>query len=784
MPPLLSLPCQFQGRQRLDWDRGVDLSVRREWHDCEHPDEPLGPIVTGAMGCGPACPGYAADATQAGRMMGLAPLLVEYLSPLLPNVTLPAFNGSMTWYMGRRYLAYRQGRECRLATFGDDGLVAEDRTLNLLHERASLRQEDPRLFCYRGRLYVSFTGVEQTLDSPTGLTTSVLYAQLEPSRDQPVVDVFYPHYEGRLTWEKNWAFFESAGLLYAVYSIKPHTVLRVQHDTATKAFETETPHPWTGGHLRGGSPPVRAGDEFYHFFHGRVGLGVEGIYNTGVYTFEAEPPFRIKRMTRNPIQWAEPNTRRHASPSVVFVGGAMLEEDQWVLSYGEHDQDVAVARFDRQSIEDRLDMSPYVLPPVWTIYCEELPERKAAASAEMRKANVPSKWWRGIHGNTWGLMTQRVYTGGECPITPGHASLILNHYNLWQFLHETGVKEAIICEDDVILADDFPQRAADIISALPPDADLCFLGHTGCSDGKLRKEIAPGLFETDVVYGTHCYYVRASAFPVLLDRMRELKSHIDLQLWERVLEPKLLRWYTAVPELAKQGSADGVMPGTLGGSPWTGGITEDLRGILTFLDAHLGGWCPAEKARQLVGLILTFRPKVVVETGVYGGKSLLPMAAALRHLHQHGGPQGMAWGIDPWTIAACDEGWEGSTGHRKDHREWWLNNSELDVQLNRVAETLTSLQLWPYCRLVGLPGEHVAGAFTQSGIDLWHLDGNHNEITSCRDVKDYLPRVNPGGIVVFDDAQWESTQPALRMVRASCDLLLDGGGHVVLRKPL
>jgi predicted GH43/DUF377 family glycosyl hydrolase/predicted O-methyltransferase YrrM/GR25 family glycosyltransferase involved in LPS biosynthesis len=774
MPPLLSLPCQFQGRQRLDWDRGVDLSVRREWYDCEHPDEPLGPIVTGAMGCGPQCPGYAADATQAGRMMGLAPLMVEYLSPLLPNVTVPAFNGSLVRYAGHDMLAYRQGRECRLAVM-DAGtrVVVKDTPLNLLHEKASLRQEDPRLFRYRGRLYVSFTGVEQTLDSPTGLTTSVLYAQLEPSRDQPVVDVFYPHYADRLTWEKNWAFFESAGLLHAVYSIKPHTILRVQHDTATKAFETETPHPWTGGHLRGGSPPVLVGDEFYHFFHGRVGLGVEGIYNTGVYTFEAEPPFKIKRMTRSPIQWAEPNTRRHASPSVVFVGGAMLEEDQWVLSYGEHDQDVAVARFDRQSIEDRLDMSPYVLPPVWTIYCEELPERQAAAEAEMRKANVPSKWWRGIHGNTWGLMTQRVYTGGECPITPGHASLILNHYNLWQFLYETGVKEAIICEDDVILADDFPQRAADIIASLPPDADLCFLGHTGCCEAKLRKEIAPGLYETGVVYGTHCYYVRASAFPVLLEHMRELKSHIDLQLYEKVLEPGLLKWYTAVPELASQGSANGRTPGTLGGSPWPG-IPQDLRDELADADKRLAGWCSAEKARVLAGLMLMVKPKTVVEIGTFGGKSLLPMALALRHVHRNGGPPGIIYAVDPWTYDAADEFWEQETEQdRKDHRAWWLEKSQLEVEMQNCIKCITHFGLWPYVRLVSVGSEGCAQWFDNRPIQVAHVDGNHATEAAIRDVKNYLPRLADGGYLVMDDVGWPTVQPAVKIVQASCRMVLE-----------
>ena len=30
----------------------------REWHECTHPEQPLGPLVCRCKGCGPTCPGY------------------------------------------------------------------------------------------------------------------------------------------------------------------------------------------------------------------------------------------------------------------------------------------------------------------------------------------------------------------------------------------------------------------------------------------------------------------------------------------------------------------------------------------------------------------------------------------------------------------------------------------------------------------------------------------------------------------------------------------------------
>jgi predicted O-methyltransferase YrrM len=61
---------------------------------------------------------------------------------------------------------------------------------------------------------------------------------------------------------------------------------------------------------------------------------------------------------------------------------------------------------------------------------------------------------------------------------------------------------------------------------------------------------------------------------------------------------------------------------------------------------QLVGWCSKEKAGVLIDLILKNRPKVIVEIGVWGGKSLIPMATALR-----ANGLGKIYGIDPWDSA-------------------------------------------------------------------------------------------------------------------------------------
>ena len=55
------------------------------------------------------------------------------------------------------------------------------------------------------------------------------------------------------------------------------------------------------------------------------------------------------------------------------------------------------------------------------------------------------------------------------------------------------------------------------------------------------------------------------------------------------------------------------------------------------------GWCSIAKGEFLVDLVLKHQPKVIVEIGVWGGRSLIPMASALKSLGE-----GIAYGIDPW----------------------------------------------------------------------------------------------------------------------------------------
>lgn len=168
------------------------------------------------------------------------------------------------------------------------------------------------------------------------------------------------------------------------------------------------------------------------------------------------------------------------------------------------------------------------------------------------------------------------------------------------------------------------------------------------------------------------------------------------------------------------------------------------------------GWCTPEKAKYLAGLIDTHKPELVVEIGVFGGRSLLPMAMALEAVG------GVAFGIDPWSVAAALEGEESEA-----NRDWWSKNVDLENVFTNFVQQVLAQRLTRTCRWIRAESEAVAPMFEDASIGLLHLDSNHSELVSCRDVATWRAKVAPAGIWVLDDSNWASQAKAIEMIKAS-----------------
>ncbi|MES2200091.1 MAG: class I SAM-dependent methyltransferase [Chlamydiota bacterium] len=162
---------------------------------------------------------------------------------------------------------------------------------------------------------------------------------------------------------------------------------------------------------------------------------------------------------------------------------------------------------------------------------------------------------------------------------------------------------------------------------------------------------------------------------------------------------------------------------------------------------QLQGWCSEYKASTLMDLVWLTRPQVIVEIGVFGGKSLVPMAYALKAL----GTGGVIYGIDPWSAQASAEGQDGS------NQDYWANLDH-DGILRELQNKISIFNLSSQIDLVRATSEK---ADPIENIDILHVDGNHSNDASYYDICKWGPLVRKGGMIIFDDITWSTIDKAL-----------------------
>lgn len=201
-------------------------------------------------------------------------------------------------------------------------------------------------------------------------------------------------------------------------------------------------------------------------------------------------------------------------------------------------------------------------------------------------------------------------------------------------------------------------------------------------------------------------------------------------------------------------------------------VSSYISGVLP----SMHGWCTPEKAETIAQHILTERPRVAVEIGVYAGRSLLAIA-----LSMHCNNQGIVIGIDPWESSASVKGWENDDANT----QWW-GNLDHNLIYEKCREYVATMRVTNHVRLIKTTSDIVAPILEAANqvaggeiVNFLHIDGNHSVEQSMRDVQSYLPLVSHGGIVCFDDVNWTSTTAAQEELLNHCDEIqrLDAGGQ-------
>lgn len=165
---------------------------------------------------------------------------------------------------------------------------------------------------------------------------------------------------------------------------------------------------------------------------------------------------------------------------------------------------------------------------------------------------------------------------------------------------------------------------------------------------------------------------------------------------------------------------------------------DQLFNAITGVLPTVAGWCELDKAHALAAAVLTLRPRVVVEIGVFGGRSLIPMALACQACGS-----GHVVAIDPWTAAAATEGYEGA------NKEWWGSRDHEGIYQDFVRN-VAALGLQGHVHVMRSKSDDVT---PPEAIDLLHVDGQHTD-QAVRDVQRFAPKIRVGGLTFMDDIGW------------------------------
>lgn len=197
-------------------------------------------------------------------------------------------------------------------------------------------------------------------------------------------------------------------------------------------------------------------------------------------------------------------------------------------------------------------------------------------------------------------------------------------------------------------------------------------------------------------------------------------------------------------------------------------ISSELSSKIESVCMPLDGWTTEDRLKMMAQLITTDKPELVVELGVFGGRSFIAQALALQVVGE-----GVIYGVDPWRKEAAIE------GEIAANATWW-SNIDLEAIHRKSMSAIWNNSLEQHAVVVRSESQHCYHLF--DNIDIINIDANHSELASCRDFRLYYPRVKKGGWIWVDDTDWASTQKMVGLLDESCELVNNQGHWRLYRK--
>ena len=393
----------------------------------------------------------------------------------------------------------------------------------------------------------------------------------------------------------------------------------------------------------------------------------------------------------------------------------------------------------------------------------------------------------------------------------GSIGIVLSHLSVLQDAYDSNYETIWVMEDEIKVIQDpivLSERVAEMDALVGKDGwDILFTDRDARGqDGKYvpcasyawrpnfipinsnrfqeRMDLSKNLRRIGARYGAYSMIIRRSGMEKLLRFFKNYNIFLPYDM-EYTL-PNDIRLFTVtndvvsmqpkggseneaqndgnseLPQGAKQNGStqqDNVQPlSGYGDGPCDEASSSVKTQAFEFMN-QLEGWCSQHKASVLMDLVLQEKLEVVVEIGVFGGKSLIPMACALK-----ANGKGKIFGIDPWDSHASIQG-----AINEANKSWW---EELDHQmiLRGLTKKIHQFALTDQIELIQSTSE--AAPLIQ-GIQMLHVDGNHSDETSYLDVTKWVPLMKSGGWIIFDDIDWyengmNTTSRAIEWLNNNC----------------
>lgn len=247
-------------------------------------------------------------------------------------------------------------------------LVSEVELLNTRYWNKGIpsQSEDARIFSCNGRFYIIYNDnmdltAPSIYDRRDVYIAELLFDEKHFFLSNPIklIHKEYSH----ILWQKNWNPFEWNGMLLLSYSINPHEVITPDLETGNckRLHQTKKDIDWHLGTLRGGTPANLIDGEYLAFFHSGTIMSSPFSdnrnlwhYFMGAYTFSADPPFELSKISTAYIDSPGFYTYSAYEKRVIYPGGYVVEDNHLYLAYGKDDSEIWIATLDLTELKNSL----------------------------------------------------------------------------------------------------------------------------------------------------------------------------------------------------------------------------------------------------------------------------------------------------------------------------------------------------------------------------------------------------------------------------------------------